>query len=218
MGSKTKTEKRRGRPPLGRPDGLTPELRDEFVRHLLVGNYIETACSLCRINKQSVYAWLRRGHDQKRGKYRDFLNAVKEAQAKAESRGLLLIEKAANGGQWQAAAWRLERKFPKRWGRQGAREKPTIEPGQLDAYVSQRLLELSQSTQPAVALAATKALAEYPGSQRPQGEGDARELSDGQLDALLQVSRLLQEGINPQTLLAALSSLDKPQVGGDSDQ
>jgi len=32
-------------------------------------------------------------------------------------RDVAIIAKAAAGGHWQAAAWRLERKFPDRWGR-----------------------------------------------------------------------------------------------------
>ena len=37
--------------------------------------------------------------------------------AKADLRDLTVINKAANAGHWQAAAWYLERSDPKHWGR-----------------------------------------------------------------------------------------------------
>ena len=37
--------------------------------------------------------------------------------AESEITALRQIEKAAKSGCWQASAWRLERKFPQRWGR-----------------------------------------------------------------------------------------------------
>lgn len=184
------TKKKNETPGRGRPTKLTPKLHDEFIKHLLVGNYIETACALCRVNKRSVYDWLKKGNDQKRGKYRNFLNAVREAQAKSESRGLMLIEKAAGGGQWQAAAWRLERKFPKRWGRPGSREGKAspMDQEQMREYLGVRLLELSKSTIPTVALAATKALAEYVGGIQGGEDQTGRAIADistTELDALI---------------------------------
>jgi hypothetical protein len=58
---------------------------------------------------------MRHGRDQTRGRYRKFLNQVEKAQAEAESRDVALIAKAASED-WRAAAWRLERKAPRRYG------------------------------------------------------------------------------------------------------
>jgi len=44
------------------------------------------------------------------------LYAVEKAQAGAEMTSIALINRASEM-QWQAAAWRLERKHPDRWGR-----------------------------------------------------------------------------------------------------
>jgi hypothetical protein len=49
--------------------------------------------------------------------YRGFCTAIKAARAAAEVRSVALIQSAANGGTWQAAAWYLERSYPDRWGR-----------------------------------------------------------------------------------------------------
>lgn len=107
---------KRGRPKMGRPSKITPELQAELIKWLNAGNYIETAAHLAGVSKQTVYAWLKKGQKQSRGQFRDFLDAVKKAEAGAEARLLLLVEKAA-AKNWQAAAWRLERKHPERWGR-----------------------------------------------------------------------------------------------------
>jgi transposase len=102
----------------GRPTKLTPALQEKIVMVIRGGNYIETAAAYAGISKQTLYNWLRRGARQKSGQYREFALAVEQALAEAEMRDLALIEQAARDGKWQAAAWRLERRFPKRWGRQ----------------------------------------------------------------------------------------------------
>lgn len=104
----------------GRPTKLTPELTDQICRVIEAGNYIETAARYCGVDKRSLFAWMQRGNEQKakrrRGIHRDFLHAVEKALAAAEARSVARIVKAGEN-QWQAEAWRLERKHPKRWGR-----------------------------------------------------------------------------------------------------
>ena len=67
------------------------------------------------IHPTTLHRWLRAGRNQKRGRYRKFCTAVERAQAEAESRDVALIAKAATED-WKAAAWRLERKAPRRYG------------------------------------------------------------------------------------------------------
>lgn len=105
----------------GRPTKLTDALRDELVKLIQAGNYIETAAAAVGIHKDSLYEWLKRGAREKKGPYREFSDAVQKAMGFAESRDVLLIAKAA-ASQWQAAAWRLERKYPARWGRKDRME------------------------------------------------------------------------------------------------
>jgi transposase len=100
----------------GRPPKYDSEIAGkviEFIRH---GNYVETAAAAAGLSKVTLYEWLKKGARSKDGEFREFLNAVEKAQAEAEARDVLLISKAAQEC-WQAAAWRLERKFPDRWGR-----------------------------------------------------------------------------------------------------
>lgn len=100
----------------GRPTKLTPELSREICDYVRMGNYVETAAAIAGISKDSIYRWLKKGANAKSGIFREFSDAVKKAQAEAEARDVGLIGRAAKD-QWQAAAWRLERKFPDRWGR-----------------------------------------------------------------------------------------------------
>ena len=60
--------------------------------------------------------WLRRGAREKSGLYHEFNEAVARAMATGETRALAIIRNAATE-HWQAAAWMLERRHPKKWGR-----------------------------------------------------------------------------------------------------
>ena len=106
----------------GRPCKLTPELEATILGALAEGNYIETAAALAGVCSKTVYDWLREGARAKSGKKHDFLQAVEKAQAIAEAKGIRSIKAAEDAGAWQAAAWRLERKFPDRWGRKERHE------------------------------------------------------------------------------------------------
>lgn len=114
----------------GRPIKLDDEIQNRIVTAIRAGNYIETAAAYAGINKSTLYSWLKRGErerqrvaknprarvTQKERPFVEFSNAVERALAEAEIRDVAVIGKAAEE-QWQAAAWRLERKFPERWGR-----------------------------------------------------------------------------------------------------
>lgn len=114
----------------GRPIKLNEEIKNKIISAIRAGNYMETSAAYAGISKSSLYEWLKRGEREKqriernkRFKIRkseeifvDFSDAVEKALAEAEIRDVMRIERAAEV-YWQAAAWRLERKFPDRWGR-----------------------------------------------------------------------------------------------------
>jgi hypothetical protein len=100
----------------GRPPKLAPEILARICDALRAGNYRETAAAYAGVRKSTLYDWLRRGAKAPRGIYRELHDAVEKALADSEARDVALIGKAADRD-WQAAAWRLERKFPERWGR-----------------------------------------------------------------------------------------------------
>lgn len=125
---------------MGRPTKFTQALAEKVLQYVRSGAYIETAAAAAGINKQTLFRWLREGAKGKNKSLSDFSAAVEKALGEAELRDLLIIGRAATGGeviadvtvtkpdgttvrdrklsvpQWQAAAWRLERKFPDRYG------------------------------------------------------------------------------------------------------
>lgn len=108
----TTTPARRGP---GRPTALTPAVEERIILAVRRGNYIETAAAFAGISKDSLYEWLKRGAREPDSAYAAFSDALEKALAEAEMSDLARIEKAAVEGTWQAAAWRLERRNPKRW-------------------------------------------------------------------------------------------------------
>ncbi|SDY22698.1 hypothetical protein [Thermoactinomyces sp. DSM 45892] len=107
----------------GRPEKLTPEIQQKIVDALRMGNYIETASAFAGIHKSTLYDWLKKGarSTDENDKYRQFSDAIEKAMAEAEMRDVAVIAQASKDN-WQAAAWRLERKYPNRWGRKTQHE------------------------------------------------------------------------------------------------
>lgn len=103
---------------MGRPSKLTAETQDRIVQAIQAGNYMEIAAQYAGISKNTLYRWLAMADDPDvEDRYRDFRDAVESARAASEVRNVALIQRAANEGTWQAAAWYLERTAWQRWGR-----------------------------------------------------------------------------------------------------
>ena len=104
--------------PKGRPTKLTPEVQDRIIEALRAGNYQDTAAAYAGVSRTAFYRWMEQGaQDDAPAIYRDFRDAVEKARSEAEVRNVALIQRAAQEGTWQAAAWFLERSFQQRWGR-----------------------------------------------------------------------------------------------------
>lgn len=103
----------------GRTTKLTPEVQERIIQALTAGNYQEVAAQYAGINPSTYYKWLHEAREENASEeLKEFLEAVEKARAQAEVRSVALIQNAANGGTWQAAAWWLERSKPTKWGRQ----------------------------------------------------------------------------------------------------
>jgi len=120
--------------PAGRPCKLTVDVQSRICAALQRGNYIETAAAHAGVVKSTLYDWLKTGARDldagKNTKFGRFSNAVEAAMAESEIRDLEHLSTAAGAGSWQAAAWKLERRFPKRWGRVNPDAIPEGEKGQ----------------------------------------------------------------------------------------
>ena len=115
-------KKRKPKTENGRPTALNPELQAQIVGFIEAGCYVETAAQAAGVHKTTFYQWLKKSHDPKKNNiYREFRYAIEKAMARAELRDVKNIYDAAKES-WQASAWRLERKFPDRWGRKDRSE------------------------------------------------------------------------------------------------
>lgn len=90
----------------GRPSKYTKAIADKIIEALERGNYITTAAKLAKIGRKTIYRWLK--------EYPEFNERVMEVEAGAEDAALQNVRQGVRN--WQASAWYLERKHPKRWG------------------------------------------------------------------------------------------------------
>jgi len=123
MGGPGSGRKKKATAKMGRPTKLTPQIKDDIVKLMRAGNYFETACLTAGVRTSTGRLWLQEGQKQKRGAYKDFLLAVRTAEGIAEASAVTRIRQ--HGAKtWQAEAWFLERRFPRKWGR-WEREEPS---------------------------------------------------------------------------------------------
>lgn len=120
---------------------FTQALAERIVGYVKAGAYIETAAASAGISKVTLYAWLRKGATAKNGPYLRFAQDVERALATDELRGVTTIERIAmataqrtvqcpscktefataipvapTNVQLAALTWKMERKFPDRYG------------------------------------------------------------------------------------------------------
>lgn len=93
----------------GRKTKYTAEVREKFREALSIGASRDVACKYAGINISTFYQWM--------ATKEDFSELVKSAESHGVVTWLQVVEDAAKQGQWQAAAWKLERLYPERYGR-----------------------------------------------------------------------------------------------------
>lgn len=105
----------------GAPSKLTKECMGRVIVAIQRGSTYELAAAYAGICYATFRNWMRKGEaqdEQETGdEYLEFYRAVKKAEGVAALVWLDMIEKAASGGQWQAAAWKLERRYPQQYGK-----------------------------------------------------------------------------------------------------
>ena len=123
---------------VGRPSKLTYNIILEIQECLKDGCYIETAMNFVGIPKERFYEWnkiaiaelkqrdiafdTKSKRKDEQEIYVQFHNAIRKSLAESERSDLAIISRVADSGNWQAAAWRLERKHPERYGLNNLRE------------------------------------------------------------------------------------------------
>lgn len=105
--------KQRGRS--GRPIKLTPELHERLVSRIAAGAYKQHAALECGIADKTIHNWIHRG-EQGEEPFATFLRDIRKAEGQAIYDALSIINACARAGNWKAAAWKLERKYPDQFG------------------------------------------------------------------------------------------------------
>ena len=87
----------------------------KLIEALSSGSYGIDACRAAGIHYNTLLAWEKKGESQKSGEYVEFLEALRSAEAEAVVSKVDMIHGAAMNGDWRAAAWFLEHKYPNNW-------------------------------------------------------------------------------------------------------
>ena len=109
--------------PAGRPTKLTQDMTKRLCEAIKLGMSRERAAWFVGITRQTLQNWLKMAEGRKSGKYVDFFDSLKKAEADAIAVNLKNLHTAAQGGAWQASAWMLERRYPREYGRNQTGEK-----------------------------------------------------------------------------------------------
>ena len=99
---------------LGRKSKLTPETQETIVQAIAAGNYYKIACRFGNVSYKVFREWMIKGEKAKSGKFRDFRDAVRHAEARAEARAVHQWQKHMPNS-WQASRDFLARRHPERW-------------------------------------------------------------------------------------------------------
>jgi len=148
MTEKTPVKEKRGRKTLLNADRL-----NAITTMLRAGAYIDESCKSVGISTTSFFNWIARGKVQRERQaaglqtqpdeipFLEFLEAIEIADAEGIIGHVMNIDNAAKNGAWQASAWILERKQPKKWGRSDRTEISGPEGGAIQINVSTEELE-----------------------------------------------------------------------------
>jgi hypothetical protein len=90
-------------------DKYTKERVDIICQAIELGTTYRLAAQAAGIGETTFKDWRRN--------YPEFDEAIMVAEGRAAMRWLARIEQAAADGVWQAAAWKLERRYPHSYGR-----------------------------------------------------------------------------------------------------
>ncbi len=102
----------------GRPSGIgNPETLTAFLQAVEDGNYLEIACELADISKETFRQWSQRAEAGEEP-HKALLAAVKRAAARAEAAEVAKVRAAGKDPRfWAASMTYLERRHPDRWAR-----------------------------------------------------------------------------------------------------
>jgi transposase len=113
---------------MARRTKLTPETQRRITDAIALGATYELAAKCAGVAYDTLNEW--------RKAKPAFSEALEEAEGKAAVKWLERIDDAAFEGDWRAAAWKLERRYPRAYGRTVQEQEIS---GGIDIMISQRV-------------------------------------------------------------------------------
>lgn len=92
----------------GRSDDFNEVAERRILESVREGSTLQMAARSAGISPRTLRRW--------RDRYPDFDRKVQRAKAEAGERALGVIQEAADKGDWRAASWWLEKRFPEQYG------------------------------------------------------------------------------------------------------
>jgi len=107
---------------MGRKIKRTYKLREQTIVEAAnmarAGMTREHTAKALNLSPSTYYRWLELGQNSPEGTLeRRLYDTVSKAEGEAIARNITIIQKAAQDGVWQAAAWFLERRYPNDYAR-----------------------------------------------------------------------------------------------------
>ena len=142
---------------MARPTKLTSEIQYTLIAALQEGASIAHACDYAGIDETTYHRWIKRGEEGADGdtEFCEFCQSVTRARGRGVVTDLLTISHAVRAGDWKAAAWRLQHRYPQEYGAKlkisGDADHPlhvlqTMPQDQLEARIAQLLAQTGYTT------------------------------------------------------------------------
>jgi hypothetical protein len=101
---------------MARPTKCSLDVQTTLVFALAEGATIEHACDYAGIGTTTYHEWMQRGAAGE-PEFAEFAATVTRARGRGIITDLATISKAVLAGDWKAAAWRLEHRYPAEYGK-----------------------------------------------------------------------------------------------------
>ena len=149
---------------IGEGATITPEITEKIVQALRIGSHLNTACTYAGVPPATFTEWLRHGRDGWEP-YVDLVEKIDMAIAEGEMRDIARLD-AAGDKYHQALMFKLERRWPDRWG-----EKKEIAVGAGRPFIDPSKLTLEEQMQlRALLVKASPEQADLPDGGKPAAE------------------------------------------------
>lgn len=102
--------------PVGRPSKFTDDVKARIVKGIKLGMSYELAAQYGGVTYETFNEWRKQGQADGQGPFFDFSEDIAKAEADGLANWLQKIEDASDE-EWQAAAWKAERRYPHLYGR-----------------------------------------------------------------------------------------------------